>query len=185
MTTMIEPDTRGVDALSGRLDDNLLPPRLFEQLRAEMGQQFAEAPWPQQLPEFDDEPWRQLPTITDVEALWLESAPIDRLIAELGHRAHGDGADLPQFMAWQWYMAGMELDLKRAREAQDDTGADDDCAAEEAAGLASAETGGGGGDLPGGSEDGDQVVAGGKVAGGADSGKASKVPRKRGPRAAR
>jgi hypothetical protein len=184
MTTMIEPDTRGVDALSGQLDDNLLQPLIFQQLEQEMAQQFADAPWPQQLPEFDDAPWHELPTVADMEALWLTSAPIDSLISKLGHRAHGEGPDLAMFMARQWRMADMELTLKRAREAEGaeaGTGSDDDGAVAGAAGVVSAETRRGGGDLSGGPEDGVAVGKGGKARGKTNGGRASKVSDRRGP----
>jgi len=175
-TIMVEPDTRGVDALSGQLDDNLLQPLIFQQLEQEMALQFADAPWPQRLPEFDNAPWQDLPTVADMEPLWLASAPIDLLIATLGHKAHGEGPDLPEFMSRQWHLAGMELELKRAREASDAEGADDDGAAGGAAGLVSAETGRGGGDFPGGPENGDQVGAGRKAGRKANRRRASKVP---------
>ena len=180
MTTMIKPDTRGVDALSGQLDDNLLQPLIFDELLAEMAMQLADAPWPDQLPAFDETPWQELPTLDEMEPLWSASAPVDALIARLGITVHGDGEDLGQFMARQWHMAELELEFKRQREAQDAARADDDGAAAGAAGLVSAETRRGGGDLPGGSEDGVALGEGGKAGRKANSGRTSKVSGKRG-----
>jgi hypothetical protein len=182
MTIMIEPDTRGVDALSGQLDDNLLPPLIFQQLQQEMAQQFADTPWPQQLPEFDGAPWQELPTAADMEPLWLASAPIDVLIAALGHKAHGEGPDLPEFMSQQWRLADWELELRKAREADDAARAeaDDHIAAGGTAGLVSAETGRGGSDLSGGPKDGVAVGKGGKAGHKTNAGRPSKVSGRRG-----
>jgi hypothetical protein len=182
MTVMIEPDTRGIDALSGQLDDNLLEPLLFHQLTAEMGQQLADAPWPQQLPVFDNEPWQQLPTIEQLGYLW--SSPdevLSEMIHHLGIVAHGEGPDLPQFMAAQRQLAEWELELKRAREADDAAGSEavDDRGSGEDAAVGVAVAGGGGGDFPGGPEDGDSVGEGREAVVGPDTGKAQKVPRKR------
>jgi hypothetical protein len=183
-STAVEPDSRGVDALSGQLDGNLLQPLIFQQLAQEMAQQLDDAPWPQQLPEFDDTPWRQLPTVEDMESLWLASAPIDSLIAKLGHRAHGEGPDLMEFMAQQWRMADLELEFKRAREAQGAEGTVDGGGAAAAATIASAETRRGGGGFPRGSEDGDTVGEGGEAEVAAHPGPASKVSGRRRPRKA-
>lgn len=182
MTTMIKPDTRGIDALCGELDDNVtpLPTLIFDQLAAEMAQQFTDAPWPDELPTFDAAPWDDLPTVADLEPIWSASTPIDAMISRLGVSAHGDGEDLMSFMARQWWLAGLELDLKRRREAEGDQADVDNGGAGTADGpVGSAAPGRGGGAVSGGPENGDTVGEGGQVAGGTDSGAAPAVPRKR------
>jgi len=180
MTVMSEPDTRGVDALSGHVDDNLLPPLIFDELLAEMAMQLADAPWPDELPVFDAAPWEALPTVEDMEPLWLTSAPIDMIIARLGNKAHGDGPDLMEFMSRQWQLAGMELDPKRSREAADaETGTDDGGAVGGASGVVSAAALGGGVDFSGQPENGDKVDEGGETAGNPHAGRPSKVSGKR------
>ena len=120
MTTMIESDTRGIDALTGQTGDNVeqLPPLLWNQLTAEWGE-MPERPY---TAPFDDEPWQQLPTIEDLEELWLTSPLISIMVHKLAAKVHGDGEDLPMFIARQRELAYVELRLKREREAADATG---------------------------------------------------------------
>lgn len=166
MTTKL--DTRGVDALRG--DEPLLGCRIWDEIVAELG----EVPEPPVIEPFDEAPWQQL---------WEAHPaplPLDALLHELAMRAFGEGEDFPKFMAQQRFMAQVELDLIKQREAQDVQGADDSGAAGEAAGLVSAAALGGGGNVPGERENGDSVEPVGQAESGPDSGRAPKVSRGRG-----
>lgn len=185
MTITVEPDTRGTDALGGALDDNVAPLRalIFDDLIIEMGGLFLAEPIDLS---FDDEPWRELPTIEDLQHLWLSSTPIQQMITAVAIRVHGDGGDLPRYMAQQWQLAELELAWKKEAEHAEETGAGtvDGGGSAEAAGVASAAADGGGGDLPGGSEDGDAVGGGEEAAQPENTRRPSKVPRGRGSRKA-
>lgn len=122
MNTMIEPDTRGTDALSGKMDDSVaeLAPLIWEGIIAELGP-VPEAP---QIDPFDEQPWKLLPTMEDLEELWAQSAPLDQMLHRLAITAHGDGDDLPRYMAAQRELADMELRWKKERDAEDAATAD-------------------------------------------------------------
>lgn len=166
MTTKL--DSRGVDALRG--DEPLLGCRIWDEIVAELG----EVPAAPVIEPFDEAPWQQL---------WEAHPaplPLDALLHELAMRAFGEGEDFPKFMAQQRFMAQVELDLIKQREVQDAQGADDTGAAGEVAGLVSAAALGGGGNVPGEREDGDPVEHVGEAGSSPDSGRPSKVPRRRG-----
>lgn len=175
MTAVIEPDTRGVDALYGHVDATV-PAVIWGQIVNELGP----VPPVPQLDPFDNEPWRQLPLIEELAYLWVES-PIAAIIADLAIVAHGAGPDLPEFIARQRWLAGIEVELARERQAQHgQVGAGDDAGAVgEAAAVVSAAALRGGEDLSGESEDGVAVVEGGQVAGDPHVGAAPQVPRRR------
>lgn len=180
MTIMIEPDTRGIDALSGETPDNVpeLPLLIWEGLTADLGP-IPEAPFlPSEL-EFDEQPWQLLPTLQDLEQLWLVSPLVDIMIHRLALKAHGDGEDLPRYIYEQWQLADLELKLKKEREAQDVQSGEDYRAAKDGPVGAVAPVGGGQ-DLSGQPQNGDQVEQGRKVAVDPNSGRPPKVPRKRG-----
>lgn len=182
---MIESDTRGIDALSGETDDNVaLPALIWEGVLAELGQ-LPEAP---HIDPFDDEPWRLLPTVEQLEHLWASSPKLETLIYQTARRAAPAlGGSIASYMEQQWWLSEMELELIKGREAQCDeaAGTDDVGAAGGVAAVASADASGGGVDFSGGPEDGDAVGAGGEVAVAADAGQASPVQGKRRPRKAR
>lgn len=167
MTTKL--DSRGVDALRG--DELLLGCRIWDEMAAELGK----VPAPPVIEPFDEQPWQEL---------WEAHPaplPLDALLHELAMRTFGDGEDFPKFMAHQRFMAQVELDLTKQREAQNvQQGADDSGAAAGAAGVVSAAALGGGGDVPGERENGDPVEPVGQAEGSPDSGRASKVSRGRG-----
>lgn len=178
-TTMIEPDTRGVDALTGSKPDNMpeLPTLIWDGLVAELGP-LPDVPFlPVEL-EFDDGPWQQLPTIEDLEELWCALPVATIMMHRLAIKAHGEGPDLPAYMAAQWQLAETELRLKREREngrhgrTADDRGLGEDAAVEVAA------SGGSGTGAAGGSENGDPVGTWGKTKLGKDPRRSSKVSRR-------
>ena len=177
MSTVVVPDASGVEALVA--GDVLLAPLIFDELFVEMMGQ-----WPI-LPDlgFDEAPWRDLPTIEDLQYLWLTSTPLEHLITAVAIRAHGDGEDLSRFVAQQRWLADMELMLKKEA-GNGQAGADDGGGSGEAPLVASADPHGGGGDLPGESEDGDTVGEGGQDCQHQNAGTPQKVPRKRGARKA-
>lgn len=188
MTVMIEPDTRGIDALSGKLDDSVasLQPLIFDELMREMADQFPAVPLHGHDLEFDGEPWLQLPTMEDLELLWSPSVPLQHQLYTLALKAHGGGPDLPHYMARQWAIADIELALIRKKEAEDAaaetvTGAADGAGSAGDEAVASAVPRRGGGDLPGGRQDGGSVGAGETAAAAQhpDTGGPSKVLRKR------
>jgi len=177
MTITVEPDTRGVDALSGRVDGSLLQPLIWLELEVELGQ----LPQVPQLDPFDEQPWRLLPTIEDMEQLWASSPPLETMLHRLAVSAHGDGEDLSRYMAAQRQLAEWELEFKKAREAHDAHGADDGAAAGSVATVVSADAGGGGLDFSGGPEDGYQVGKGRKTGLDPHGGRTPPVSRKRRP----
>ncbi len=179
--TMAEPDTRGVRDLSGVIDDSVasLPTLIFDQLYEEMFDDLIVAEEPVDLG-FDDDPWRQLPTIEDLQYLWLTCTPLAHLIAALAIKAHGDGPDLPMFIARQRERAELELAWTTERKAGDVGQPDDMAGPGTSTSLASAEAGGGGGNFPGGPQDGDAMGAGGEADQRQDGGQAQKISRKRG-----
>ena len=179
-TAIVEPDVSGVAALSGRVDDNLLQPLIWLELIAELG----ELPQAPQLDPFDNAPWRQLPTIEELEYLWsTRDELLSVMIHDLGVAAHGEGEDLPRYMAQQWQLADWELESKRVREAHDaeEAASDDGAGAAGAAKLVSADASGGGVVVPGGPEDGYQVGKGRKVGVDPHGGRSPKVSRQRCP----
>lgn len=178
MTT--EPDMCGIDALTDNVP--MLPPLLFDQLMAEMADQFPVAPLSGPELEFNDAPWRALPTLEDLEGLWLASPAVEIMLHKLAVAAHGEGPDLPVYMAQQRWLADIEVELRNQREASNaDTAADgvDAGAAGTNVTVESAAHGRGGGDFPGGPEDGDPVVPGGKAARNQNPRRSPKVPRGR------
>jgi hypothetical protein len=177
---MVEPDTRGVDALSRLLDDNLLEPLIWLELETELGG----VPQAPRIDPFDNAPWRQLPTIEELEHLWsTRDELLSVMIHDLGVAAHGEGPDLMKFMAMQRQLAEWELDFKKQREAYDAEGAgtDDGAAAEGAAAVVSTDAGGGSVVVSGGSKDSYQVGKGRKVGLDPHAGRPPKVSRRRGP----
>lgn len=180
MTTLV--DSRGVDALAGQLEAQLLPAVIWGQIVDELGP-VPEAP---HIDPFDGGPWRELPQIEELSYLWVES-PIVEIIHNLAIAAHENshGTDFMEFMTRQRWLAQLEVDLARERQAQDAAGSGvDDRTAGEVAAVASAAAGGGGGDVSGGSEDGGAVGEVGEAAVGADGRRTSKVPRGRRVKAA-
>ena len=185
MTSVTKTDTRGIDALLGEMDANVaqVQPLLFHKLMAEMADQFPAAPVYGTDLEFDDEPWRRLPTLEDLEQLWLVLPAVEIMLHKLAIKAHGEGPDLPMFLAQQRQLADFEVELRKQREALNaDTAADgvDTGAAGTNVTVKSAADGRGGGNLPGGSENGDPVVSGRKAGRNQDPGRSPKVPRGRG-----
>lgn len=178
-------NTRGVDALTGKLGEDAVQVQslLYSQLMNEMADQFPAAPLYGTDLEFDDEPWQQLPTLEDLEQLWLMSPVVEIMLHKLAVKAHGEGPDLSQFLAQQRQLADFEVELRKQREALNaDTAADgvDAGAAGTNATIGPAAHSGGGGDLPGGSENGDPVVSGGKTVRNQNLRRSPKVPRGRG-----
>jgi len=176
----VEPDTKGVDALSGHSDGSLLPPRIWLELQAELGL----VPAAPHIDPFDDGPWRQLPPVEELEYLWSTPDQLfSSMIHNLGVAAHGEGEDLPRYMASQRRLADWELELKRAREAHsaEEARDDDDGAAGGVAAVVSADAGGGGVDFSGGPENGDAVGEGGQVSVDTHGRRPPKVSRKRRP----
>lgn len=182
MTVMIEPDTRGIDALSGKLDDNVasMPTLIWDELVAALGP-VPDAPFlPSEL-EFDEAPWQELPTLAELETIWSALTPLDSMLHELAVRVHGDGPDLMEYMARQQWLADIELELKRGTQ-------DGDAGAQAVDGAGSgrhgpdgaADPAGGGADLSGKPENGDKVVKSGKAPRDPNSWGAQKVSRRRG-----
>lgn len=153
---MIETDTRGIDALRGETDANvaLLPARIWNEMIAELG----DVPPVPEIDPFNDEPWLALPTMEQLEELWLVAPAVDIMVHRLALKLHGEGPDLPKFIATQRDLAEMELAWIREREAEDaakhtaDAGGSGGVAT-----VVSAQAGGSGGGAAGGSEDGVQV----------------------------
>jgi len=174
MNTMIESDTRGIDALTGQSGDSVeqLPPLLWNQLVAEWGE-MPERPY---TAPFDDEPWQQLPTMEDLAQLWETSPLVSIMLHKLAIKVHGDGEDLPMFIARQWELADTELRLKREREAADATGEPVHAGGSgEAAGLGAAAALGGGGNVSGRSKNRHKVGKSRKTPLDPNAGKASPV----------
>lgn len=171
MSTVVVPDVSA--------GDTLLAPLIFDELFVDMMGQLPVMPDLS----FDEQPWRDLPTIEDLQYLWLTSTPLEHLITAVAIKAHGDGEDLPRFLAQQRWLADMELALKKEA-GNGQAGADDGGGSGEAPPVASVDPHGGGGDLPGESEDGDTVGAGGQDRQHQDAGTPPAVPRKRGTRKA-
>lgn len=183
MTVTVEPDTRGIDALSGHMDDSVaqLPAAIWDELVAELG----DIPPVPVIDPFDDAPWRQLPTIEDMEHLWEASAPLEAMLHKVAIVAHGDGPDLMQFMQHHRWLADMELELKRSREVPDaDAEAVDNCGSGGDGSVGSADPQGGGTAVQGEPENGHPVVKGGKTRSGADTGRTQKVSGRGGSRKA-
>lgn len=182
MNTMIEPDTRGIDALSDKLDDSVAQVQawMFDELMAEMADQFPVAPLYGQDLEFDGQPWLTLPTMADLEQTWLMSPAVDILVQQLAAKLHGAGPDLPKFMATQRDLAAFELRWIKEREAEDAAKqhGPDSAGSGETPAVASVEGMGGGRDFPGGPENGGPVGKGRKAAGKANSRRPQKVPGK-------
>jgi hypothetical protein len=165
---LVEKDSRGVDALAG--GEVLLPEVIWFQIVDELGP----VPAAPHIEPFDDQPWLDMWDAHPVEL------PLDALIHELGMRAHGEGPDFMKFMATQRFMAQVELDLIKERQAADvAAGSDDVGEVEGDAGDGAAAAFGGGGVVSGESEDGDTVVEGGAAEGDSDTGRPPKVQRRR------
>lgn len=171
---MIETDTRGVDALTGDMPDTVTPPlSIWEGLLADLGPapQVPTSSWTDTYP-FDDEPWRALPTLEDLEKIWLGSPTVDIMIAQLAIKVHGDGPDLPKFIATQRDLAAMELAWIKEREADNAT---DNRRPGEPAGLTSAAHLGDSVDVPGEPENSHPVGKGRKAGSRKNTGRPSKV----------
>lgn len=182
---MIEPDTKGIDALSGKLDDSVcMPTLIWDGLVAELGP-VPNVPFlPPEL-EFDDEPWLTLPTIQELEVIWSPFTPLDAMLHELAVRAHGDGPDLMEYMARQSWLANMELELKKEVIGGDSSRSGADGAGPGEHGpVGSAGAAGGGKDLPGGPENGNKVGKGRKAPRDPNTWGAQKVSRRGGVGAA-
>lgn len=171
MTNLAEPDSRGVDALTGGTGDGVpLAPRIWEEMVAELGPL---PPVPVTEP-FDEQPWSLLPTLEQLQELWLASPLVDIMIHRLAVKIHGDGADLPMFMAQQREQAELELAwMREAEYARAETvhhsGFGQDGA------VAAAAAGRGGADFPGGPEDSVTVGEGGQADQCQDAGRPSQV----------
>lgn len=107
-------DTVGVDALYGDVAADQIPAIIWDQMIAELGE-VPEAP---HIDPFDEQPWEQLPTMEDLEKVWLASPLLDIMVHKLATGSY-TGPDLPQYMAQQRWLADMELELKKGREASD------------------------------------------------------------------
>lgn len=157
---------------------------VWDQMIAELGP-LPREPFTTQELEFDEAPWVKPPTEVLLGELGLwQPPPLDTLIHALAVKAHGDGEDLPRYMAHQRWLAEIELELSRGREVDSEqrAGAADDpgFAADATVAAAAAQRGGGG--VEGEPEDGVAVVEDGQTPGGKDTGRSPKVPRRRGPR---
>lgn len=172
---MIDSDTRGVDALYGDIVAEL-PPVIWFQIVNDLG---PPPPVPQIDP-FDEGPWRELPQIDELVHLW-NASPVDYMIHSMVVNMPID--DVPKFLAQQRFMAQIEVDLIKERQAHDVQSAaaagDDPGAAVQAAAVVSADAVRGGQDFPGEPEDGVAVVEGGQAAGNPHDRKASQIPRRR------
>lgn len=179
--TMIEPDTRGVDALTGSKPDNMpeLPTLIWDGLVAELGP-LPDVPFlPVEL-EFDEGPWQQLPTLDDLEPLWCASPLATIIMHRLATSAHGEGPDLPRYMAEQWQLAEIELELKKGREDDERREATDAGGSGGNAPVTVAPAGRGGRGAKGRSKNGDAVGTWGQTQLGKDPGRAQKVSRRGG-----
>lgn len=178
MTVAVEPDIRGVEALSD--GSVLMLPLVYEQLVAESADlgdlpdiSFVDAPGLG----FDEAPWlAQHDQIEQLEAVVSASAPLDSMIYRLAIAVHGDGEDLMQYLMEQWRLAEAELALTRGREADGGVVAG---AVEEYGPDGAAASVGGGGDFPGGLEDGDAVGEGEEAGDDPHVGRPSKVSGRR------
>lgn len=151
MTILPQPDTRGVDALTGGTGDGVpLAPRIWEEMVAELGT----LPSVPVVEPFDEEPWAQLPTVEQLQELWLASPLLDIMIHRLARQIHGDDVGLPMFLAQQRELAEIELAWKKeaghaqAGQAVHGSGPGQDGT------VAAAAAGGGGAAVSGGPEDG-------------------------------
>lgn len=179
MIAAVQPDARGVDALCPDLDANvaLVQPLIFDELYEEMFAQLVEVDPEQILAEMvlDEKPWQDLPKIEELQYIWLTP---DQLISKLAATATAGRFDtMSDFLARQWWLADMELELQK--EAAGDTGTDDVGGSGETPPVASADPQRSGGDLPGGSENGDTVGEGGEDPQHQNVGTTPSVPRKR------
>lgn len=179
MNTMIEPDTRGIDALSGELDDNVAQVQalLFHELMAEMADQFPVAPLSGPDLEFDEQPWKQLPTLEDLEQLWHESPPLDAMLHRLIAGFTDKVDDVPRYVAAQRLLAEYELELRGGRDAAERHDPDRGGSGRNA-GRRSAKAAGAGADVPGEPENGDQVGKSRQAGANSNTGRASKVSRR-------
>lgn len=169
---MIETDTRGIHPLTDETDANvaLLPARIWGEMIAELG----DVPPVPEIDPFDDAPWLALPTMEQLEDLWLVSPAVDIMIHKLAVKLHGEGPDLPRFIATQRDLAEIELAWIRGathatEQAADLGGPGEPSTVASAAGL------GGGEGLPGGPENGGSVGKDRKTRGRANSRRASAV----------
>ncbi len=169
MTVMIEPDTKGIDGLSGELDDSVcMPTLIWDELVMHLG----EVPPRPHIDPFDEEPWQELPTLAQLAPLW-ESTPMSMLFHQIVSGLVVE--DLPRFIAEQRMLADIELAYRKEREAQDaehhsaEPGQDGP--------VGSAEAGGGGQLVSGEPENGDPVGEGGQTQRHSDTGRPQKVSR--------
>lgn len=176
----VEPDTRGIDALTGEPGDSvLLPALIWEQMMAELG----DLPPRPHIEPFADEPWRQLPTMQELERLWSQSTTLDQQIFQLAHRIHGEtGEDLMKFLAQQRQLAELELAWTREAELSERADAFDGGRPVPDEPDAAAAALGGGEGVPGEPENSDPVDEGGQAEGHQDSRRPPKVSRRGGPR---
>ena len=157
---MTKPDTRGVDALKGDMAASvaLLPARIWGEMETELG----ELPPAPHIDPFDEEPWQALPTMEELEKLWLVAPAVDIMIAQLAVRVHGEGPDLPRYIASQRELAYMELAWIKERELENEQAADTrHSAADGPVGAAAAA--GSRGAVPRGSKNGHKVGKGRKA----------------------
>lgn len=170
MTVKIKPDTRGTDALTGKVSDKVteLPAVIWEQIVAELGQ-IPEVP---HIDPFDEQPWQLLPTMQELEELWSQAPLLERMLHEMAVSAHGDGEDLARYIAGQRALADMELVLKKGREDAADAGKTDVGGPGGAAAVASADASAGGVAVPRRPKNGDKM--------GDKDNKAVKRPHRRG-----
>ena len=183
MTVTVEPDTRGIDALADKLDDNVapMPTLIWDELVAHLG----DVPPAPHIDPFDEAPWQALPTMAELENIWSPLTPLDSMLHEVAVRAHGDGADLMGYMARQRWLADIELDLKRGM-----VNGDAEAQAVDGAGsgkhepVGAAGSAGGGADLPGKPKNSDKVGKSRKAPRDPDTWGAQKVSRRRGAGAA-
>lgn len=176
MIVAFEPDTRGIDALSGELDDSVTMPTLvWDQLIKDMG----DIPGRPHIEPFDQEPWQQLPTLEELSVLWGAS-PVFMLIGDIVNRL--DVPDVPKFLAEQRFMAEIELGWIKEREARDAVNVEQDpdsTGSAQHGPVGTIDARGGGQDLPCGSEDGDTVGEDKEDCGDPHGGGTQKVPRRR------
>lgn len=174
MMVLTESDTKGIDALTGRQDDNVpLQPLIHDELMRDMADQFPVVPIDLS---FDEEPWEQM------QELSRAATPLPAILAELAMKLHGDGEDLPRFMARQRELADVELAwIKEAEYAAGGAESVDGGGPGEAPWIAPVAASGGGGNLSGGPQDGDSMGPGKEAAQQTNTRGASKVPRRRRP----
>ncbi len=168
MATVTEPDIRGVDALYGDIVAEL-PEVIWFQIVDDLGP----LPAIPHIEPFDGQPWLDM---WDAHPVQLS---LDALIHEVGMRSC-NGPDFLAFMARQQWLAHVELGLiKEGRAADVQAGSDDSAEVAGHASVGVVDAGGGGAGVPGGPEDGVEVVVAGQVADDPHVGAASKVPRRR------